>query len=79
MNKKLLLSLVALALVAVIAFWAIPQSAQSEAGLQCTLTGQTIEKCCCETRGDKTYCPLADKTVEECCCATVDGSAEKHS
>jgi hypothetical protein len=79
MNKKLLLSLVAIALVAVIAFWAIPQSAQSEAGLLCTLTGQTIEQCCCEMREDKTYCPLADKTIEECCCVPVEESAKDHS
>lgn len=79
MNKKLLLSLVALALVAAIAFWAIPQSAQSEAALLCTLTGQTIEECCCEVREGKTYCPLAQKTVEECCCVAADGSEQKHS
>lgn len=79
MSKKLLYFLAVIALVVVIAFWAIPQSAQSEAGLLCTLTGQTIEQCCCEVREGKTYCPLADKTVEECCCAAVDGSEETDS
>lgn len=39
--------------------------------LRCTLTGKTVEKCCCEPRGEKLYCPLAKKTVEKCCCEVV--------
>jgi hypothetical protein len=43
-----------------------------EARLRCTLTGKTMEKCCCERRGDKLYCPLAKKTIEKCCCEAVE-------
>ncbi len=35
----------------------------------CTLTGKTVEKCCCVTQKDgKLYCTLAQKTVDPCCC-----------
>ena len=47
---------------------AVPASPKGKATLQCTLTGQKIEKCCCEQREGKLYCPLAKKTIEQCCC-----------
>ena len=35
----------------------------------CTLTGKTVEKCCCISQKDgKLYCTLAQKTVDPCCC-----------
>jgi hypothetical protein len=35
----------------------------------CTLTGKTVEKCCCVQQKDgKLYCTLAKKTVDPCCC-----------
>jgi hypothetical protein len=77
MRNKLALSIAVVALVAVIAFWAIPQGVQSEAGVTCTLTGKTVDKCCCETRDGKIYCPLADKTLEECCCVAAEGGTKQ--
>jgi hypothetical protein len=39
----------------------------------CSLTGQTIEKCCCVTQKDgKLYCTLAKKTVDTCCCKAAE-------
>ncbi len=43
--------------------------------LRCTLTGKTIESCCCTEKDGKLYCPLAKKTIESCCC--VPASADK--
>ena len=36
--------------------------------LVCSLTGKTIETCCCQEKNDKLYCTLADKTIDDCCC-----------
>ena len=38
----------------------------------CTLTGQTIEKCCCVQKDGKLYCTLANKTVDPCCCKPAE-------
>ena len=36
--------------------------------MRCSLTGQTMETCCCIHREGKLHCTLADKDVESCCC-----------
>jgi hypothetical protein len=39
------------------------------AGKCCTLTGKTVDACCCVPQKDgKLYCTLAKKTVDSCCC-----------
>ena len=45
-----------------------------EAGkLVCTLTGKTVEACCCLQQKDgKLYCTLAKRTVDSCCCKAAD-------
>ena len=41
--------------------------------LVCTLTGKTVEACCCVPQKDgKLYCTLAKKTVDSCCCKPAD-------
>ena len=50
---------------------AVPASPKGKATIQCTLTGQKIESCCCEQRGGKLYCPLAKKTIDQCCCKPI--------
>jgi len=50
---------------------ALPVSPKAPTALQCTLTGQKIETCCCEQREGKLYCPLAKKTIEQCCCQPI--------
>ncbi len=50
---------------------AIPVSPAAPATLQCTLTGQKLEQCCCEQREGKLYCPLAKKTINQCCCKSL--------
>lgn len=57
--------------------WAVPQVTPKQASLRCTLTNKTIEKCCCEKRGEKQYCTLAKKTVDKCCCVPVETPKEK--
>ena len=37
--------------------------------MRCSLTGQTMETCCCIHGEGKLHCTLADKDVESCCCA----------
>ena len=44
-------------------------SASSADELRCSLTGKTIESCCCETaKNGKLHCTLANKDVKKCCC-----------
>ena len=43
------------------------------AALECTLTGQKIQSCCCQIREGKLYCPLANQTISQCCCRPVGG------
>lgn len=43
------------------------------AALECTLTGQKIQSCCCQIRESKLYCPLANQTISACCCRPVRG------
>ena len=37
----------------------------------CTLTGQTVEKCCCVQKDGKLYCTLAKKAIDLCCCKSA--------
>ena len=43
------------------------------AALECTLTVQKIQSCCCQIREGKLYCPLANQTISQCCCRPVGG------
>lgn len=38
--------------------------------LVCSLTGKTIDSCCCEPakNGKGLYCTLANKDIKKCCC-----------
>jgi len=39
------------------------------ATLVCSLTGKTIDSCCCVTaQNGKLHCTLADKDIDNCCC-----------
>jgi len=46
--------------------------------LRCTLTGKTVESCCCTEKDGKLYCPLAKKTIESCCCVAASGAKSKN-
>lgn len=45
--------------------------------LRCSLTGKTVEKCCCVQREGKTHCTLAGKDVTTCCCTPVSEKPAK--
>ncbi|MGH9779270.1 MAG: hypothetical protein ACRD5I_12745 [Candidatus Acidiferrales bacterium] len=45
--------------------------------LRCTLTGKTVESCCCTEKDGKLYCPLAKKTIESCCCVPANAAKAK--
>ena len=45
--------------------------------LRCTLTGKTVESCCCTEKDGKLYCPLAKKTIESCCCVPASAAQAK--
>ena len=51
--------------------------AKSQEPLRCTLTGKTIESCCCTEKDGKLYCPLAKKTIESCCCVPANAAQAK--
>lgn len=40
----------------------------SDARYRCSLTGTTVEQCCCVEKEGSLYCTLAETPVEECCC-----------
>ncbi len=43
----------------------------------CSLTGKTVQACCCIQQKDgKLYCTLAKKTVESCCCKAAASSGK---
>jgi hypothetical protein len=44
------------------------RAAHDSGRMRCSLTGQTMETCCCIHREGKLHCTLADKDVESCCC-----------
>jgi hypothetical protein len=43
--------------------------------MRCSLTGKTVETCCCVQKEGKLHCTLADKDVETCCCKPADENA----
>ena len=45
-------------------------SATSADKLRCSLTGKTIDSCCCEPakNGKGLHCTLANKDIKKCCC-----------
>lgn len=43
--------------------------------MKCTLTGKTVESCCCVEKDGKMRCTLADKDVEKCCCVPAGKEA----
>lgn len=45
-----------------------PEKAATGETLKCSITGKTVDKCCCVEREGKTYCTLAGRPVEKCCC-----------
>ena len=75
MRRSLVLTLGTLLL----AVWvgAAPQASKKQGPQLCTLTNTKIEKCCCETRGNKLYCPLAKKTIDTCCCKPAEAQKKK--
>ena len=44
----------------------------SSGKMRCSLTGKTMETCCCVQKEGKLHCTLADKDVDTCCCQPVD-------
>jgi len=44
------------------------QGQKKPAAYRCSLTGKSVEACCCEQRNQKLYCTLAKKTIDKCCC-----------
>ena len=52
--------------------------AKAQEPLRCTLTGKTVESCCCTEKDGKLYCPLAKKTIESCCCVAASGAKSKN-
>jgi hypothetical protein len=34
----------------------------------CRVTGETMDKCCCEMKNGKFYCKLTKKIYDQCCC-----------
>lgn len=50
--------------------------------MRCSLTGKTVETCCCVQKEGKLHCTLADKDVDTCCCRPADegedGGAHEH-
>ena len=50
----------------------VPEVSMERPALQCTLTGQKIETCCCQVRDGKLYCPLAQQAISSCCCKVIE-------
>jgi hypothetical protein len=40
--------------------------------MRCSLTGKTMDSCCCVRKDGKLHCTLADKDVDTCCCKPAD-------
>jgi hypothetical protein len=40
--------------------------------MRCSLTGKTVETCCCVKKEGRLHCTLADKDVDTCCCRPAD-------
>ncbi len=76
MKKKVLFAVPLLAIVATIGGLASGPAAaagRDTAKWVCTLTGRTVDACCCVQQKDgKLYCTLAKKTVDKCCCKAAE-------
>jgi len=76
MKKKVLFGLPVLLIVATIGGLTSGRAAaaaRDTAKWVCTLTGKTVDACCCEQQKDgKLYCTLAKKTVDKCCCKAAE-------
>ncbi|HEY3171501.1 MAG TPA: hypothetical protein VGK86_02895 [Thermoanaerobaculia bacterium] len=76
MRKKALFAVPVLAIVATIGGLVSGHAAaadQKPPRWLCTLTGKTVDSCCCVTQKDgKLYCTLAKKTVDKCCCKAAE-------
>ena len=59
--------------LAVIAISAMTTGAsRHHAALRCTLTGKTINSCCCTMAANgNLHCTLANKDIKECCCESA--------
>ncbi len=72
MKKQVLFAVPVLAIVATIGGLVSGRAtaaARDTAKWVCTLTGKTVDQCCCVKQKDgKLYCTLAKKTVDKCCC-----------
>lgn len=53
------------------------KSAKAPSSLQCSLTGQKIDSCCCQTQNGKTTCTLTKKVIDSCCCVSSNDTAAK--
>ena len=74
--RRWFLGLAAVLLLAAL-IWTLYPATTGAAAVRCTLTGQTVDKCCCVGRDGKLYCPLAKQTIETCCCGPVGGKAKR--
>ncbi len=52
--------------------------AAAQEPLRCTLTGKTVESCCCTEKDGKLYCSLANKAIESCCCVPANAARAKN-
>ena len=53
-------------------------AAEKTAKYRCSLTGQQVDKCCCEPRdGGKMHCTLAKKDVDKCCCTEIQAEEKE--
>lgn len=75
-GKKKALAILGIPLLAAIATFAAPRAGAADRNATrwvCSLTGKTVEQCCCVPQKDgKLYCMLAKKTVDECCCKPAE-------
>jgi hypothetical protein len=70
---KKTLAILGIPLLAVITSLASGVTSAEATRWVCSLTGKTVEKCCCVTQKDgKLYCTLAKKIVDTCCCKAAE-------
>ena len=39
--------------------------------MTCTMTGETVEQCCCVEKNGAMVCTLTGETVSSCCCVSA--------
>jgi hypothetical protein len=44
--------------------------------MRCSMTGKTVETCCCIEKEGRLHCTLAGKDVESCCCTPAADDAD---